>query len=104
LFVRENEERVAKEEIERESEWGQNGNRAPEGGARELQIRARGKPPGEASDRDEKKQEATGVTERGRIGACRLEDYGMQHRAQGEGGGQNEQGRDRQHHQRSAIT
>src|SRR5882724_4767433 len=71
-MVWENEKGVAEKQVEEKADWRQDGDRTPKGRARELQVGPGGKPPRERCDRNDKKKQTPGVTERRRIVGARL--------------------------------
>jgi hypothetical protein len=66
-FIWENEESVAKEQVEHETEWREHRDGSPKCFSRKLQIGPAGKPPSQRRDRNYKQEQAPCISERGRI-------------------------------------
>src|SRR5438445_6155264 len=66
-LVRENEESVAKEQVEHETEWREHRDGSPKCFSGKLQIGPAGKPPPERRDRNNKQEKARCISERRRI-------------------------------------
>src|SRR5206468_1997101 len=66
-LVRENEEGVAKEQIQQKPEWREHRDGSPKCFSWKLQIGTARKPPPERRDRNNKQEQAPCISERGRI-------------------------------------
>jgi hypothetical protein len=66
-FIWKNEESVAKEQIEQETDWREHCDGSPECFSRKLQIGPAGKPPPERRNRNNEQEQAPCISERGRI-------------------------------------
>src|SRR5206468_5840068 len=73
-FIWENEESVAKEQVEQETEWREHGDGSPECFSRKLQIGPAGKPPPERRDRHNEQEQAPCISKRRRIIRCGLQN------------------------------
>src|SRR5437867_9862725 len=66
-YVWENEESVAKEQVEQETKWREHGDSSPECLSRKLQIWTAGEPPPARRDGNNKQDQAPCISERRRI-------------------------------------
>ncbi|PYL68966.1 MAG: hypothetical protein DMF22_12110 [Verrucomicrobia bacterium] len=63
-FIWENEESVAKEQVEHETEWREHRDGSPKCFSRKLQIGTAGKPPPKRRDGNNKQEQAPRISER----------------------------------------
>src|SRR5438445_13732828 len=71
-FIWENEESVAKEQIQQEPDWREHSDGSPKCFPWKLQVRAAGKPPPERRDRHNEQKQAPCISKRRRIIRCGL--------------------------------
>src|SRR5437016_4363169 len=96
-FIWENEESVAKEQVEHETEWREHRDRSPRGFSRKLQIGTARKPPPERRDGNDRQEQAPCISERRRIIRSGLQNDRVNDGAQCDRSRNNERRSDREY-------